>query len=158
MKSKKLIATTGIAAFMLAVGLNAATIGTVVAEELENTTANIGQQKVYMKHHMLQNVECKVENTDNGIQITMTSTDADTVAKLQSSQHRKIAQKGEQKIAVTQTNLQNGVQITVTSEDPATVTKLQEGPKNGHEFLFGPGKNKMLRIKDDVKKSGNSIQ
>jgi TusA-related sulfurtransferase len=90
------------------------------------------------KRALLKNVQHSVKNIANGIEITVTSTDAAMVAKIQSMKHP--AMPGDARVTVTQDNITNGVKITVTSTDAEKVKKIQEKGKNGHEFAFGLGK------------------
>lgn len=89
------------------------------------------------KNFLGKNVEKKVENITNGVKITMTSTDAAIVTKLQSMKHP--GPKEDAKVTVTQTNISNGVEVTLTSTDSATVQKLQER-KHFHSDKREPGK------------------
>lgn len=87
-----------------------------------------------------KNVTRSVQNITNGVTVTLTSTDAAIVTKLQSIPQPPTPP-ADSKITVTQTNVANGIQITTTSTDAATVTKLQDEAKNGRNFGpgFGPG-------------------
>jgi hypothetical protein len=76
------------------------------------------------------NVQRSVANISNGIQITMTSTDAATVTKLQTVNQRPASLSANSNVTVTRTNISNGVQITMTSTDAATVTRLQQRTLN----------------------------
>ncbi|MEK7673237.1 MAG: hypothetical protein AAB373_05115 [Patescibacteria group bacterium] len=79
---------------------------------------------------MLKNIEHSVEKITNGVVLTLTSTDAAVVAKLQSAEHPP---KGhglmDDSVTIVKENISNGVKVTMTSTDPEIVAKIQEGPK-----------------------------
>ena len=80
------------------------------------------------------NVERSVEDIENGVIITLTTDDADTLEKLQNMpdeapEDAPFADEVTREITL----LDNGVQITLTSEDATVVEKLQNMPdKPGH--------------------------
>ena len=76
----------------------------------------------------------EVTNIDNGIVMTMTSTDPEMVAKLQTEKENKFKnKKADRAVTHTKENIENGVRITITSSDADTVTRLQS-KKEGKGF------------------------
>lgn len=64
-----------------------------------------------------------VTNLDNGVQVTLSSDDAEVVAKIQNSdRHENKEKKG---IVVTKTLTDTGVMMTITSDDVEQVAKIQ---------------------------------
>lgn len=63
-----------------------------------------------------------VVNLANGVEVTMTSEDADVVAKLQNREHKE--PKNEEVTKIT-TNLANGIKITITAEDEDLIKRIQ---------------------------------
>ena len=88
-----------------------------------------GERRQNQDRPKLNNVVRTVTNLSNGVQITCTSTDAATVAKLQSKKHPDAPKDG--KVTVVHTNIANGIQVTITSSDADLVTKIQAHEKNG---------------------------
>lgn len=130
---KKYVLATGMVAGALSLGLiGANTFGTALA-----ATTTHAHQGMMKKGMFGMNVQRSVTNIADGIQITMTSTDAATVTKLQSRTAPPAP--ANSNVTVTQTNITNGVQIAVTSTDAATVSKLQSDAASGHGFGFGFG-------------------
>lgn len=129
LKNKYSIAA-GLTATALSLGLmGATTIGTAFAD-----TAPSGTQPQDTKpehREMTKNVQKSVQNLDNGVTISITSTDATTVTELQ---NRPQLKPRESNVTFTQTNLPNGIQVTMTSTDAATVTDIQTRAKDDHPF------------------------
>ncbi|MCC7432372.1 hypothetical protein IT412_02485 [Candidatus Peregrinibacteria bacterium] len=132
MKSKKLI-TTGITGTLLTFALITSSSATVFAQNTDSIKPafELRQTKPF------KNIERSVKNIENGIEIIMTSTDSNTVTKLQNSQHPTPPKEENLNITSTQTNLDNGIKVTITSTDQSIVTKLQTDFKNGHGPRFG---------------------
>lgn len=94
-------------------------------------------------------VDTTVEKLANGVAITRTSTDADTVKKIQERAAQEVSDTTHRPadlkdVQITNENLANGVKTTMTSTDAATVTKLQNhenGPRGGHPGGFEPLQN-----------------
>jgi len=79
----------------------------------------------------------EVTNIDNGIVMTMTSSNPEIVAKLQAPREER-GPKHDDVQNVTE-NIENGVRITITSTDADTVTRLQT-KKEGKGFgMHGRG-------------------
>jgi uncharacterized protein (UPF0264 family) len=164
MKAKKISAAMGVAAVtLLSLGLTAANAEHVFAQTTPATNANTtNEAKLKWKQDklvMFQNVEHKIENIENGVRMTITSTDADTVKKLQEMKQPEAPQKADAKITMTRTNIENGVQITTTSTDAEVVKKLQDRSKDGKPFMmhFGDKGEKKGMLKKFVKKTlGNN--
>lgn len=132
MKSKKLITATGITGTLLTFALISSSSATVFAQNTDSVKPSFEHRQTTP----LKNVERSIKNIENGIEIVMTSTDSDTVTKLQNSQHPTPPKEEKLNITSTQTNLENGIKITITSSDPTVVTKLQTDFKNGHGPRF----------------------
>ncbi len=139
MKSKKLMLTAGLAGTMLTLGLVASGMGTVFAQTANQNNATLRAQAIRPIEAMMQNVQRSVQNIANGVTITLTSTDAATVTKLQKVPANPQPKNVPAGLTITHTNITNGVQITITSTDAATVTKIQEDAKNGRGPGFGFG-------------------
>lgn len=74
------------------------------------------------------NITRTVINIANGVQITETTADAVTLAKLNARFTKVQANVGTNPkplVSVTRTQLADGIQTTITSTDAATVTKIQ---------------------------------
>lgn len=81
-------------------------------------------------------VDRKIEKTDKGVVLTLTSTDAATVTKLQNGPERKEDKIPEDsKIQMTHENLDNGVKVTLSSDDAETVKKIQEHEEKPMFFM-----------------------
>lgn len=82
------------------------------------------------------NVDRKIEKTDKGVVLTLTSTDAETVTKLQKGPERKENKIPEDsKIQMTHVNIDNGVKVTISSDDAETVKKIQEHEEKPMFFM-----------------------
>lgn len=79
----------------------------------------------------LKDVKKTVTNLENGVQVTCTSTDADTVKALQSMKRPEPPKGADSKVTIVHSNIANGIQVTITSTDAETVKKIQEHEKNG---------------------------
>jgi len=82
-----------------------------------------------------------VTNLENGVQIDVTSDDADIVSKIQSREQRTPRRDD---VTLTQENISNGVRITITTTDPEKVERLQKRAENGHNKQ-GKGKGNFGR-------------
>ncbi|MFO0781266.1 MAG: hypothetical protein U0519_05335, partial [Candidatus Gracilibacteria bacterium] len=164
MKSRNTKSIAAIAGTMLTLALiGANTIQVVSAATTADTlTRQIPKHEFNMKEKRpeLKNVSRSVQNISNGVQVTLTSTDADTVTKLQQHQMPQPpkdapADAKKPDISFTQTNVTNGVQITITSTDATVVSRIQEDAKNNRGPGFGPGprhpmmKNRMMPGKEN---------
>ena len=161
MKSKKLLTALSLGAITLSV-LGTQLMTTVsAAPSSENNNSEYGaaddsarpndfqgqsqdqQNSSRQERPKLSNVVRTVTNLANGVQVTCTSTDAATVAKLQSMQHPDAPKDG--KVTVVHTNIANGIQVTITSDDADTVAKIQEHEgkrgKNGGGPMGQGGQN-----------------
>lgn len=87
------------------------------------------QHKAEMES-MQEKITRSVENIENGIVQTVTSDDADIVAKIQ-TQHSNMPQRGNDKISRIVENITNGVKITITSDDADMVEHLQNRSEKG---------------------------
>ncbi|HBA45020.1 TPA: hypothetical protein DCZ31_03490 [Patescibacteria group bacterium] len=68
-----------------------------------------------------------VNNIANGVEITMTTTDADTLAHMQSMFDKNQAKTpANSLITVKREKLANGTKVTMTSTDAATVKSIQD--------------------------------
>ena len=70
-----------------------------------------------------------VENIENGVEITITSPDAEAVAHLQENKATK--EYRNEDVVHTVENLENGVKMTITSDDAEEVAKIQERAEEG---------------------------
>ncbi len=92
-------------------------------EEAKQIREELGIKNFRKQHKRARkNVERKVTKIENGIEITVTSTDPEVVTKLQSRTGRPARNEA---ITRTRTNIENGVKITITSDDPELVEKIQ---------------------------------
>ncbi len=113
---------------LLALGLLVSGTASVVASQAayaETTTEQHRPGPMAFDEH----VERTVEDIDNGVLITLTTDDADTLEKLQAMpdeapEDAPFADEVTREITL----LDNGVQIQLTSDDPAVVEKLQNMP------------------------------
>jgi len=64
----------------------------------------------------------EVNNIDNGVEMTLTSTDPEVVTKLQSREEKKPR---NTEVTRVKENITNGVKITITSDDEELVEKIQ---------------------------------
>lgn len=81
-----------------------------------------------------------VNNIANGVEITMTTTDAATLAHMQSMFDSNQAKTPKNTlITVKREKLANGTKITMTSSDAATVKSLQERATTAKMGAFGQG-------------------
>ena len=86
-----------------------------------------------------------VENTDNGVLITLTTSDADTLTKLQNPPNDRTPPEGVTRVVE---NIENGVRVTLSSDDAATVTKIQNrAAHKGHPPFFN---NKITRSVEEI--------
>ncbi|MCF7905732.1 hypothetical protein K9L63_00885 [Candidatus Gracilibacteria bacterium] len=98
-----------------------------------------------------ESVTRTTENTANGVVMTITSTDANVVARLQAGKERM--PRDNDKVQKTVENLSNGVRITMTSDDTEIVTRLQEGKahKMGRGGKgFRKGKRGFQKLNQDI--------
>jgi hypothetical protein len=82
-----------------------------------------------------EGIDSGIENLDNGVKMSFTSEDAETVAHIQEHMAKK-AESGEgcggdcpcgwDGVTKSVENLANGLAVTLTHEDAETVTKMQE--------------------------------
>jgi hypothetical protein len=82
-----------------------------------------------------EGIDAAVENLDNGVKMSFTSEDAETVAHIQEHMAKK-AESGEgcggdcpcgwEGVTKSVENLDNGLSVTLTTEDAESVPKLQE--------------------------------
>lgn len=75
-----------------------------------------------------ENTEKTVTNLSNGVQVTITSDDADVVAKLQAKEQRESK---SDEISIVKTNLSNGIQITVTTDNLTLIERIQNRAEKG---------------------------
>ncbi len=151
------IATVGALASLAGSALIPTTLASTTATNTQNGASTVQSHKFGMMERkggpgmpgmfgqeFDKNVTRSVQNIDSGVQITLTSTDAATVTKLQSLKVPQSRANADQNVnrpnlSVSSVNVSNGIQITVTSTDAATVTKLQTNAPNAHGFDFGIG-------------------
>lgn len=116
---------------LLVLGLLVSGTAGVVASQANYADAATGSQGEHRRGPMPfdENVSRTVEDIENGVVITLTTEDAETLEKLQSMPTDAPAD-GPFADEVTReiTLLDNGVQITLTSEDASVVEKLQSMP------------------------------
>lgn len=100
-----------------------------------------------------ENVTRTVEDIDNGVIITLTTDDADTLEKLQNPPADD-QDKGPLADEVTReiTLLENGIQITLTSDDETVVEKLQNMEDHPH---MGP--MEQMNIDRTVENTENGV-
>ena len=126
---------TGLLALALIVG----GVGTVSAINVASAS-EVEQEK----HNFKETVTRSVENITDGVIITLTTDDADTLTRLQSMtglppRGGDLLENTEQSVEI----LDNGVKITITSDDADVVEKLQNMPekpphgKRGHGPFMG---------------------
>ncbi|MDP2104284.1 MAG: hypothetical protein Q8K26_05170 [Candidatus Gracilibacteria bacterium] len=81
-----------------------------------------------------------VNNIANGVEITMTTTDAATLTHMQSMfDNNQAKTPANSLITVKREKLANGTKITMTSTDAATVKSIQERAAAGKMGAFGQG-------------------
>ncbi len=99
------------------------------------------------------NVSRSVEEIENGVVITLTTEDEDTLEKLQNMPEAgpKDAPFADE-VTREITLLDNGVQITLTSEDASVVERLQNMPEPGTKPSF-----KDLNIERTVENTENGV-
>ncbi len=88
-----------------------------------------------------EKIDHSVENIDNGVIRTITSDDADVVAKLQSREQRERKGPHAEDVSRVVENISNGIKITITSDDADMVERIQnqsENPRMGR----GEGKGR----------------
>lgn len=84
-------------------------------------------KKIKQNQHFIdKEIQHKVENINDGIKITITSTNTEKVKKIQS--HENPPMLNNEKINISKKNLDNGIEITATSTDSSMVSKLQSAP------------------------------
>lgn len=123
---------------LLALGLLLGGTGAVAVSQVSADAVSeddLHPPQMHMGPDFMQKLTRTVEKIDNGVVITLTTDDADTLTKLQdfeanADQHHGPLQ-DMQNVTRTIVQLDNGVQITLTSDDAATVQKLQHGPRGG---------------------------
>ena len=82
-----------------------------------------------------------VLNLSNGVEVTMTSDDSETVTRLQNRSTREPREGSE--ITTVKTNLSNGVKITTTTDNSELVEKIQSrAERKGQGRGFGRGHGK----------------
>lgn len=101
----------------------------------------------------MQKVTRTVEKIDDGVVITLTTDDANTLKKLQDFAANPDRHHGPlhelQNVTRTVVQLDNGVQITLTSDDAETVQKLQEGPRGGDRHPLPSNVNRSVENIDN---------
>jgi anthranilate/para-aminobenzoate synthase component II len=78
------------------------------------------QQQGQARHAFKQNVDKSIEKISNGVIIMLTTTDTDTLEKLQSREPRN----RNEDLSVIKENLANGIKITKTTTDAELLKKL----------------------------------
>lgn len=143
---------------LLALGLLLGGTGAVAVSQASADAVsldNFHPPQMHMGPDFMQKVTRTVEKIDNGVVITLTTDDADTLTKLQdfesADKHHGPLQ-DMQNVTRTIVQLDNGVQITLTSDDAATVQKLQHGPRGG---VHHPGQ--LPNVTRSVEKIDNGI-
>lgn len=142
---------TGFLALALVVG----GVGTVSAINVASAS-----EVIQNKHQLKENVTRTVENITDGVIITLTTDNAETLTRLQSMTELPprggdLLENFDQSVNI----LDNGVQITLKSDDAEVVKKLQnmpeKGPRHGGHKPFGPFMgNKVTRT---VEKTDNGV-
>lgn len=84
----------------------------------------------------MENVAIEIVKLENGVQITTTSDDADTITRMHEMADMHLL---KQSIERTVTNLDNGVEITITSDNPDAVDMIQnrdmpKGPRDNEDI------------------------
>lgn len=75
------------------------------------------------KKPQLENVEHTVEKIDDGVVKTLTTSDADTLEKLQSKEAREPKNDA---VSVVKENIENGVRITETTSDAEVLERMHD--------------------------------
>jgi len=76
------------------------------------------------RHKILKDVKKRVEETENGMIVTMTSDNPQVVQKLQANKN-KYQKNGEKKIEHSVEDIANGIKITITTEDAQALERLR---------------------------------
>lgn len=136
---------------------------TATAEDMAKTSGRATESsEKRMGPDLFQKVDRTVEKIEKGIIVKMTSTDADTVKKLQERGERRDERHPEDaKIKLESNNIDNGVQHTITSDDAELVKKIQDSDgKPPRPFMNGM-KNKMekfnLKVDRKVEKTDKGV-
>lgn len=87
--------------------------------------ADQNEEKFGMKNFQKSNIEKTVEKTENGVVITLTSTESDVVEKIQNKEDKRSEKLAEEGISISKTNLENGVQITLSGDTEEAIEKIQ---------------------------------
>lgn len=81
-------------------------------------------------------IERTITNLSNGVEITMTSTDADVVTKMQ---EREVREPKNDEVSVSKTNIANGVITTITTTNADMVERIQARAEGGKGARGGKG-------------------
>jgi len=113
------------------------------AESFQESMKTIREAHQAEMQTIKDSVTQSIENIENGVIKTITSDNADMVAKLQSREDR--SPKNE---AVTHSVelIANGVKITITSDDSELVERIQENSDKG----FGEGRGHKMGMKEGM--------
>lgn len=113
--------------------------GTAGVANVQRASADDSDEERFRPKPFLEDVTHSVELIDNGVIITITTDNEDTLLLIQ--EKAKEAPKGPMMEEVDREIelISNGVQITLTSEDPEVVEKLQNAPKPGSQHEGRPG-------------------
>jgi hypothetical protein len=85
-----------------------------------------------------ENIKRTVTNISNGVEVTMTTTDAKTREHMEAILTQNVSKTPKNSlIKVERVALDNGTKIIMTSTDAATVTSIQERAKNATSGVFG---------------------
>ncbi len=108
------------------------------------TPADAGKKGEHRPMLDLSKIKRTVENTAQGVVITLTSDDATIVAKLQEKKDRP--EPKDSKITHTEEKISNGVKVTISSTDADTAKKVQEREDKGGMMM-----GKMHGVKEGFK-------
>jgi hypothetical protein len=94
-------------------------------EAFQESMKTIREEHKADRENMKDSITHAVELLDNGVVKTITSDDAEVVAKIQ-SRHENMPKRDKENVTHTVENIDNGVKITITSDDPELVEKIQK--------------------------------
>ena len=156
-KSKLLVIWSIIASSLITASVFASTATT--------TAHKVRTQKQWTNSWMVQkqavnlafkkNITRTVANISNGIQVTETTADSATLAKLNTmftKEQWKTPKKTNPLITITKTQISNWIQTIITSTDPATITKIQSSWGNLWKIVSDKKVTTVKKVVKTVKK------
>ena len=131
--------------------------GTFSAMAIQKAAAEGTPEKSENHGQFMNNVERTVENIENGVVVTLTSDDPDTVERLQDiPEHPPQGGPNQDEVEREVEILDNGVRLTFTSDDPEMVERLQEHALHGNPRPMG-GMMEMEGVDRSVENIDNGV-